>query len=223
MKDMSHFCIIRIFIFIQLKHSLVIWINLRLVEHTQYFLQSIVHSSFQQRNLDNNAVVLQTLYKWVWLLLENFISFIVIYLMLGIDYGILEFTHAMPQQINSHSRQGKLTLGFLAHILLVVILHSQILAEAQGLRLQPCFLQFYQNKLLAAIVFQYGCRKINTKHGYGITGNVRILVTSHFYSNHRFLQECRKQCLGYSLVFHHILEDGIIKWVGYVYQHIFSS
>ena len=223
MEYMRHFGIIPIFVLIQLKHSLVVRINLRLVEYAQYFLQSIVYPSSQPRNLDNDAVMLQTLYKWVWLLLVYFISLIVIYLMSGIDDGFRELSHVMPQQIHRHGRQGILALGLLAHILLVVILHSQVLAEAQGFRLQPCFLQFYQNQILTAVIFQYGCIKVNTKHRDGITGNIGILMTTHFYSNHRFLQECRKQSLGYSLIFHHILEDGIVKWVGYVYHHILSS
>ena len=169
MEYMRHFGIIPIFVLIQLKHSLVVRINLRLVEYAQYFLQSIVYPSSQPRNLDNDAVMLQTLYKWVWLLLVYFISLIVIYLMSGIDDGFRELSHVMPQQIHRHCWQGILALGLLAHILLVVILHSQVLTEAQGLRLQPCFLQFYQNQILTAVIFQYGCSKVNTKHRDGIT------------------------------------------------------
>ena len=75
----------------------------------------------------------------------------------------------MSQQINRYGWQGILALGLLAHIFLVVVLHSQILAETQGLRLQPCFLQFYQNQILTSVIFQYGCSKVNTKHRDGIT------------------------------------------------------
>ena len=55
----------------------------------------------------------------------------------------------MAKQIDGH--HGQCVLATVYHIVGIVILHAQVLAEAQRLRLKPCFLEFNQYQLLRTI------------------------------------------------------------------------
>ena len=107
--------------------------NIRLVKQAKNLLQTIVYPTMQQRNLYNDAIMLQTLNKRIRNTLLYFFAIISISMVVDIYNRFLYLTDTMPQKIDSYHRNSILLMLFLQHILLVVILQSKITAETQSL------------------------------------------------------------------------------------------
>ena len=130
MNNIFHFTITSILRFIYSQYSLILLVSKSLVEDTQHFLQVIIHLTSEQRNLYDDAVVLQTLHKRIRLIKHYLLPLVVVNAMLGIDHRLVDFTYTMPQQIHCNRRKSILVVRFFRHILLVVILQGEILTEA---------------------------------------------------------------------------------------------
>lgn len=73
--------------------------------------------------------------------------------------------------------------------------------------------------MLLAVGLADGSGKVDTEHGYLIAGFVGVLVRTRGNADDIFLQQCRQNSLGYSLVFHQILEDGVVNRICNVNYH----
>ena len=193
--------------------------GLRLIEDAEYLLQPVVYLAFQQGNLHDDAVVLETLHEGVGLGERHFIPVVVVYFVPCIHDSFVDVADAVPEEIHGNGRKCVFPVGVLAHVLLVVVLQGEILPEAQCLRLQPCLLQFDKDEVFLAVVFPYGGGKVHAEHGYPLTHNVGIFMAAHLHVHHLFLQEGGNHRPCDAFVFHKILEYSIIKRICYIYHH----
>ena len=198
--------------------------NIRLVKQAKNLLQAIVNSTMQQRNLHNDAIMLQTLYKRIRNTLLYFFAIIIISMMVDIYNRLLYLTDTMPQKIDSYHRNCILLMLFLQHILLIVILQCKITTETQSLSWQPGFLKFNQHQVRLVVFIQYSSSKVDTKHRDRLTtGQIRIFISANLHIYNFLLQQCRKNGLRYAIILHQVFEHSIIKRVCYIYNHNISS
>ena len=87
----------------------------------------------KQWNLHDNAVVGQTLYKRVWQSLRHHQSVVVVRLVAHVENWFLDVAHPVPKKIDRHHRQGLAPI--IGHVARILVLHAEILSEAQCLRL----------------------------------------------------------------------------------------
>ena len=104
----------------------------------------------------------QAVDKGIGQALSHQLFVIVVSLMIDVEHRLGDIAYAVPQQIDSHHGQGMLAAS--QHVVWIVILHAQILAETQRLCLKPCLLQFYQDKLFRAIRPTYTRTEIDAQH-----------------------------------------------------------
>ena len=126
----------------------------------------------------------------------------------------------MSQYINRNYRQ---TIPFwidipVWNILLVDILTSQVLSEAQSFRHQPCLLKLNQYQLLRTVIILYGGSKIYPHHRDFPLCHSRIFMRTHFKMYDFLLKQGRKHYLCHPVVFHHILEHRIVYRICYQYH-----
>ena len=222
MQHVQHVAVISILVFVYFKYLLRVALNLGLVEHAEHLLKSVVHIAMQKRNLHNNAIVGQTFHKRLFIDVGHDVSVIVKHVMIDIYYRFLDVSHLVPEEINSYHRVGKAFLIGFAHVVLVAVLGSEILAETQGLGVEPCLLQLYQNNAVlyrTAFAFTHCRRKIYAEHRQGVACGVAVFMWTHRHVDHFFLQQSRQYGLGYALVFHEIFEHGVVNRIGYMYNH----
>ena len=74
------------------------------------------------------------------------------------------------------------------HVLGVLVLHSQVLPEAQSLRFQPGFLKFDQYEVVVAVVVSHGGGEVDAENGKGVALVVGILVWPHLHLHDVLLQ-----------------------------------
>lgn len=121
----------------------VIGIRLCLVEHAEHPLQPVVNLTVKKRYLNNNAVMHKTVNKRVGNALGNHVAIIVVRIMVDIDHRLLNLTDAVSEKVNGNHRNGIARMTVLVDITFVTVLSTKVLAETQGLRLQPCLLQLH--------------------------------------------------------------------------------
>ena len=116
-----------------------------LVENAQQTFQMITGTPFQKRNLHNDTVMRQAFDKRVRHTLPDFPTVIIQVTSAHIYHRFTQVAQLMPQNINGDNRQSiSSSVSFTMNILRIQILCAQILAEPQGFRSQPCFLQLNQ-------------------------------------------------------------------------------
>ena len=163
--------------------------NIRLVKQAKNLLQTIVYPTMQQRNLYNDAIMLQALNKRIRNTLLYFFAIISISMMVNIYNRFLYLTDTMPQKIDSYHRNSILLMLFLQHILLVVILQSKITAETQSLSWQPGLLKFNQHQVRLVVSIQNSSSKIDAKHGDRLTtSQIRIFISANLHIDNFLLQ-----------------------------------
>ena len=222
MQHIQHLIVISIFVFVYGEHLLRITLNLRLVEHAEHPLKSVVHIATQSRNLHNNAVVGKTLHKGLLIALGYGIAVIVVNVMIDVHDWIFDIAHLVTKQIDSHHGIGKTFPVGLLHIVPATVLCTKILTETQHLRVEPCLLQFNQNDTIPhSITFAFTDRRgeINAEHRQRVTRRVAVFMRTNRYMNHFFFQQSRQHRLGYALILHEIFEHGVVYRVGYMYDH----
>ena len=84
----------------------------------------------QPRNLHNDTLVVETVYKWIWKPLSNGIPIIVKRLFLHIDNRFFHISDLVSKQIYSYHRQSMAIPSLTHNILRVLVLHPKILAES---------------------------------------------------------------------------------------------
>ena len=222
-QHIHHVVVVGIFVLVNLQHLLCVALNISLVEHTQHLLQTVVDIALQTRYLHNDAVVRKTFYKRLGIALGNDVAVIVEDVVVYVYYRLLDIAHFMAKQIDSHHRIGISFFVSLAYIVLVVVLCAKILAESQRLGVEPSLLQLNQHDAvfnLIAFLLAHGSREVNTEHRQRVACSVAIFMWPHSDMNHFFLQQCRQNGFGNTLVLHDIFEYGVVNRIGYMYYHI---
>ena len=120
----------------------------------------------------------------------------------------------MPQQIDGHHGHGEVA----AHVLRAAVLHAEILAEAQGLRLHPSLLQLNKGDAFAALCVAYGGGEVKAEHRQLVALVITVFMGTHIDLYHVFLQKGREDGAGDALVLHHVLEHYVINGVGYFHN-----
>ena len=118
---------------VEVKHMLILGIDMRLIEDAQDFVQTIANLPVKAGYLHNDAVVSQTVDKGIRYALGDELLIVVVCLMADIDDRLLYITDTMAQQIDGHHRQGMTALAVGDDVPGILILHAQILAEPQRL------------------------------------------------------------------------------------------
>ena len=122
---------------VEIQIVLVVLVYATLVEDAQHLVKPVVYLPVQTRYLYNDAVVVQAVYKLVGNALLQWLVVIVEGLVTHIDHGGLYIAHSMTQQIHSHHRNGVPIRASAHDVLRVLVVHAEILAEAQRLRGKP--------------------------------------------------------------------------------------
>ena len=128
--------------------------------------------------------------------------------MVDIEHGLLNVTNLMTENVYGHHWKGR---SVRLHVFRVGIVNAQILPEAQSLRLQPRFLQFYQDEFLISFGITDSGTEINTEYRQIVVSVVTIFMRANLYSQNIHLQQGRQDGTGYALVFHHVLKHYIIN------------
>ena len=190
-----------------------------LVEHAQHLLQTVVHTTVQQRYLHDDAVVRKALHKGIGLFALQHIAVIVVCLVTDVDDGGRNVSHPMAEDIHRHHRQGMSTATVVHDVLLLAILRTEILAETQRLRLKPCLLEFNEHKVFSSVFLTDGGTEINAEHGDVLTRHVGILVRPLLHLHHLLLQQRGEQRTGDALVLHQIFEHRVVYRVREIKLH----
>ena len=187
-----------------------------LVKNAQHHVEPVVDLSVQSGNLDNDAVMGQAFHKGVRQSLCYDILVVVTGLVAHVQYGFFYLPHLMTKQIDGHHRK-RIVAG---HILRIAVLHPQILAEAQRLRLYPRLLQLHKDKTLRAVGLTDGGSEVYAEHRQVLALVVAILMRTYLHARHVLFQKCRQDGSGYTLVFHQIFEHHVVYRIRY--YHIAS-
>ena len=164
----------------------------------------------------------QALHKRIVVATCQQVAIIVVRMMVDVDHRRRDVANPVAEQIDGHHREGMLVSALLHDVLLPRILGTQILAEAQGLRLQPGLLQFDEHHMLPAVLFADGGTEVYAKQRDVVTRDIGILVWPLHHLHHPLLQQGRQDGAGNALVLHQVLEHRVIDRVRYIEFHAFS-
>ena len=143
----------------------------------------------QQRNLHYDTIMLQTLNKRIRNSRLYFFAIIIISMMVDIYNRFFYLTDTMSKEVDCNHRNSILSMLFLPHILLVVILQSKITAETQSLSWQPGLLKFNQHQVRLVVSIQNSRSKIDAKHGDRLTtSQIRIFISANLHIDNFLLQ-----------------------------------
>ena len=134
---MLHIIITSVESLIDVEHLLTVLILKRLVKDAQHLVKSVVYLTMQTRYLHDDAVVGQAVDEGIRNSFRHQTAIVVVTLMVYIEHGFLDIAHLMPQQVDCHCRQCMTVVAVGHDVLGVLILYTQILAEAQRLCLEP--------------------------------------------------------------------------------------
>ena len=129
-QDTFHLSIITVSTVVNLQQAVVVLVPAGLVKDAQHHVKPVVYMTVQTRNLNNDAVMRQTVHKSVWKTLCHDVVIIVTRLVAHVQHGFLNVPHLMAQQIDGHHRQGMTSIR---HVFRVRIVHAQILPETKRL------------------------------------------------------------------------------------------
>ena len=219
-EDILHVGIIRIVGIVKLHQLPIVLLLVGLVKHAEHFFEPVVDLSVQQRDLHDDTVVDETVDKRVGESLRDLVALVVVGLVVDIEHGHVDLPNPMSEDIDGHHRNAVGRAHLLVHhVLRVGILGTEILPEAQGLRLQPCLLQFNEDQAQRAVGLADACPEVDAKHGDVVTIAIGVLVAAYLHLHHLFLEQGRKNGAGDALVLHQILEDGVIDRICYTDDH----
>ena len=188
-----------------------------LVEHAQQTFQAVAGASGEERDLYDDAVMRQTLDERVGS--RERMVIIVQIAAAHIDHRLGEVAQGMPQDVDGNDGQpigpflSVLVLLF-DDVLLVEVLRTQVLAEAQGLRNQPGLLQLDKDKVFRTVVLANLCREVDAEERDACLLHGCILVAAHLQVYDLLFQQCGEQYLGHFLVFHQEFENSVVNRVG---------
>ena len=175
----------------------------------------------QKRYLHQDTVMRQTVDERIIHPVLHLFPVIVERLVVHVYHSLVNISHSMAQQIHSHHRHGiSLVLSLLYHILLSIILGSQITSEPERLGIEPCLLKFDKDEPYASILFPHPGSKVDAKHRDIVSGDVRMLMPSHFHAHHFLFQQGGEHGFGDAFVFHQEFEHRIVYRISYIVNHI---
>ena len=185
----------------------------RLVEDAQYLVQTVVNLTVQEGYLHDDAVVGQTVDKRVGQSFGHLPVVIVVRVAAHVEHRFLDVANLMAQQVDGHHGDGIALPAVGYHVGRIGILGTQILAEAQGLGLDPRFLQLYEHQVLRAVGLANRRAEVDAEDGESVAPDVGVLVTSGFDVHYVLLQEGRKERSGYAFVLHQILKHAVVDGI----------
>ena len=185
-----------------------------LVEDAQHLVEPVVDTAVETGNLHEDAVVVETVDKAIGDALRHGYVIIVERLMAHVDHGFFYLADGMPQQVDGHHRQC-VTVGTVGNdVAGVLVVYAQVLSEAEGLRGEPCLLEFHQYELFLTVALADGGPEIDAEDGEHLLLAVGVLMGPDFNFHYILLQQCRENGTGYAFVLHEVLEHGVVNRVG---------
>ena len=215
----AHVVVVAVGAVVVVQEVLAVWRVKRLVEDAQHLVEAVVYLPVQTRYLHDDAVMGQALDERVGQALGHRVAVIVVGIVAHIEHRLLYVTHLVPQDIDGHHGKGIPLTAVGDDVLLALVLHAQVLAEAQGLRLQPGLLHLYQDEALAAVGLAHRGTEVDAEHRQGIALAVAVFVGAHLGLHDVLLQQGRQDGAGHTLVLHHELENGVVNGVGYCHHN----
>ena len=82
----------------------------------------------------------KALHKRLFLSFLDYLTIVVVNIMIDIYHRFIYVANPMPEQVDSHHRVGEAFRRVIADVNFVAILCPKILAETQRLGVEPCFL-----------------------------------------------------------------------------------
>ena len=199
---------------VEVQVVLVVGAHVALVEDAQHLVQAVVHLAVQTRYLNDDAVVVQAVHEPVGNAAHDGPAVVVEGLMAHVDHRLLNLSHAVPQQVDGHHRQ-RVAVGAVGNdVLRVLVVHAQVLPEAQRLSGQPRLLQLNEDELLLAAGVPDGGAEVDAEDGQRLLLPVGVLVGAHLHFHYLLLQQRRQDGARDALVFHEILEHRVVDGVG---------
>ena len=131
MQDRLHVLIILIAAFVEIQEMLTFRQMEGLVKHAQHLVQPIIDLPMQQWYLDDNTVVRQTVDKRIRYTFGNTLIVVVIRFMMHIEYRLIDVTYPVAKDIDCHHWHSISLFAIGYDVLLALVLHAEILAEAQ--------------------------------------------------------------------------------------------
>ena len=164
----------------------------------------------QTRYLHNDAVVSKAVDKRIGQALRHQFVVVVVRLTAHVEHWLFYVAHLVTQQIYRHHGNGVCALMLRQHILHIGILCTEILAEAQGLRFQPCLLQFYQYQVAVAVTLPDGGSEVNAEYRQPVATDVMVLVATCLNRHHVLFKQCRQQSPGDAFILYQVLEHDVV-------------
>ena len=164
LHNAKHVCIAVISRLVNVQNLLVLYILPTLVEDAQHLLQAIIDLSMKKRNLNDNAVVGETVDKWIRQPFGNQMAIVVVRLATNIKHRLVNVTHLMAKQIHCNHGDGIGAFMLRQHVGYVGILGPQVLTEAQRFCFKPSLLKFYQNKVSRTVGLLNGSTEVNAEY-----------------------------------------------------------
>ena len=202
MKYVAHTVILRIGILVKSKQMTIVYICIALIEHTQYPVKMTVELTMKERYLNYDAVVLKTVNKRIRNTFLYFVTGSVTYIMTDINKRLIYIAKPVAKNVYSNHWQRILFSVTSLHIALVAVLRSEILSEAECFCLKPRFLKFYQYMIFRTVLFLYRSCKVETEHGYAVTGLIAVLMRADRHFLYVLIEQCRQYRLCNALIFH---------------------
>ena len=164
---------------------LVLLVGLALVEHGEHLVEAVVDLAVQTGYLYDDAVVRQTAYERVGQTARHYVAVVVFRIVLHVEHRLLDVAYLVAQNIDRYHRQ---TVSAVIDVALVLVLHAQILAEAERLSRHPRLLDLYQHLTLRAVLLTHPGSKVHAVHREVLTSPARVLMGTRLHAQHVLLQ-----------------------------------
>ena len=136
-----------------------------------------------------------------------------------IDDRLLNIAHLMAKQVDGHHWQGMLISVIAHHVLRVLVLYTQILAEPERLSLQPSLLQFNEYEVFMAVILQDSSAEVYTEHRQRVALVVCVLMRPDRHLDDVLLQQGRQNGTGNALIVHQVFEYNVVNRVCNCYHN----
>ena len=160
-----------------------------LVEDAEHLLKPVVHLTAKPGYLHDNAVVVQAVDEPVGNAPHDRFVVVVVHLLADIYHGVLNLAHTVSQQVHGHHGQRMAVRAVGYDVLGILVVNAQILTEAQGLRRQPCLLQFYQYQMLFTVVLSHCGAEVDAEDGKALLLPVGVFMRAYLHLHYIFLQQ----------------------------------
>ena len=97
MQYVQHVVVVSILVFVYLKHLLRVALHLSLVEHAEHLLQSVVHIAMQKRNLNDDAIMGETLYERLFAAFLHDVAVIVEHVVIDVYYRFIDISDTVSE------------------------------------------------------------------------------------------------------------------------------